>query len=167
MTLIEEVASFAREFINIPAARTPDRKATIRKAIRSLTGRKIGDSCGTCYIEAVIEIVNRTNMASSKYELKRGVVLQVFGDPSRVVTNNTITDEIGDWYMANHPEKMVYFSRYPKPGAPVIPKDVTIVMPKAPPQKVEPPADERTISDKVQEKADQRNAGKDTKKTKR
>lgn len=60
-------------------------------------------------------------MATSKYEIRKGAVVQVFGHPEMAVTNNTITDEKGDWYVRNHPEKLVYFVRYPKTVPPVAP----------------------------------------------
>lgn len=123
MKLIEEVLSFSREYVNKPQARTPERKAKIREVIKSLTGQKLEISCGTCYLEALFKIINLTSMATSKYEIKRGALIQVFGHPEKAVTNLTITDEIGDWYMTHHPEKMVYFSRYPGKGV-VIPAAV-------------------------------------------
>ena len=127
MTVVEEVVSFARDYINNPANRTEERKQKIRKALRHLTGQFLNFGCSTCYIDAVFKILNITKMASSKYELKKGVVLQVFGDPKKTCTNATITDELGDWYMKNHPEKMVFFVRYPKPQRPVIPPKVKIL----------------------------------------
>ena len=52
MTLQDEVRSFAKEYINVPSARTPDRKAKIRRCIRILTGRNINFGCSTCYIDS-------------------------------------------------------------------------------------------------------------------
>ena len=60
-------------------------------------------------------------MATSKYEIKKGAVVQVFGHPEKAVTNNTITDEIGDWYVKYHPEKLKFFVRYPKPEPVAVP----------------------------------------------
>lgn len=127
MNSIEQVISFSREYVNKPATRTPERKALIRDAIKKLTGRNLGSSCATCYIEAVFEIIKFTKMASSKYELKKGVVLQAFGRPEKTCTNNTITDALGDWYMEHYPEKRIYFARYPKPEMPIIPQGVTVL----------------------------------------
>jgi len=132
MELIEEVLSFAREYVNKPQARTPERKAKIRGAIRNLTGHKLGKSCGTCYLEALFKIINLTSMATSKYEIKKGALIQVFGHPDKAVTNLTITDEIGDWYMAHHPEKLVYFARYPGKGV-MIPAPAPALQIIAPP----------------------------------
>ena len=114
MSVVDEVRAFARDYVNNPLSRTSDRKAKIREAHKLLTGRAMSASCSTCYIEAVLKIKHLTEMASSKYELRKGVVLQVFGDPSKTCTNDTITDALGDYYMANHPEKLRYFTRYPK-----------------------------------------------------
>lgn len=129
MEEINEVLSFARDYINRPAFRTIERKAKIRNAIRKLTGKKLDNGCGTCYIEALFTILNLHKMASSKYELKKGVLLQAFGHPEKTCTNLTITDELGDWYMKNFPQKMVLFAKYPKPTTPIIPAGIEIVPP--------------------------------------
>ena len=109
--LIDEVQRFARDFINVKSFRTSSRKAKIREAYTLLTGEKIKVSCSTCYIEALLLIVNSKPMATRNYELKKGVLLEAFGDASKTCTNDTITDELGDWYMANQPEKIIYFER--------------------------------------------------------
>ena len=119
MTLIDEVKQFARDYVNIPAQRTREHKAKIAEAYRSITGRNLRNGCSTCYIEAVFKILKYNPMATSKYEIKRGAVVQVFGHPEKAVTNTTITDEIGDWYVKYHPEKLKFFVRYPK-AEPVI-----------------------------------------------
>jgi len=127
--MIEEVISFAREYINKPAYRTAERKAKIREALKQLTGEIVLISCGTCYIEALYKILKRTTMATSKYELRRGVVLQVFGDPTKTCTNNTLTDALAEWYLEHYPEKTVYFVRRPAPEMPVIPPGIKIIPP--------------------------------------
>jgi hypothetical protein len=66
-------------------------------------------------------------MATRKYELKKGVVLTAFGDASKTCTNDTITDELGDWYMKHYPDKAIYFSRVP--GSPVVPPSVKVIPP--------------------------------------
>lgn len=127
--MIEEVISFAREYINKPAYRTAERKAKIREALKQLTGEIVLISCGTCYIEALFKILKRTSMATSKYELRRGVVLQAFGDPTKTCTNNTLTDALAEWYLEHYPEKAVYFIRRPAPKSPVIPPGIKIITP--------------------------------------
>lgn len=130
MKLIDEVTAFARDYINRPAYRTAEHKAKIREALKQLTGEIVAISCGTCYIEALYKILKRTTMATSKYELRRGVVLQVFGDPTKTCTNNTLTDALAEWYLEHYPEKAVYFVRRPAPKMPVIPSGITIIKPK-------------------------------------
>lgn len=141
MSVVDEVRSFAREYVNHSIHRTATRKEKIREAHYELFGRKLAKSCATCYIEAVFKIINFKPMATSKYELKKGVVLQAFGHPEKTCTNNTITDELGDWYMKHFPEKTVFFAKYPRPGAPVIPAKMTIVPPV---KEANPPAKEGT-----------------------
>lgn len=60
-------------------------------------------------------------MATNKYELKKGVLLEAFGDASKTCTNDTITDDIGDWFMKFQPEKAIYFARYPGQGGNPVP----------------------------------------------
>jgi hypothetical protein len=148
MTLIEEVLGFSRDFINNRSARTKERKEKIRNALGSLTGEFINFGCSTCYVEALFKIKNLTIMASSKYELKRGVVLQAFGDASKTCTNDTITDELGDWYMKHYPEKAIYFARMPVPGTINAPANIVIVpaAKKEPSVKEEPTVDDITDS---------------------
>jgi hypothetical protein len=127
--LIDEVQSFARDFINFKEFRTSGRKAKIREAYTILTGEKIKVSCSTCYIEALLLIVNSKPMATRNYELKKGVLLEAFGDASKTCTNDTITDEIGDWYMKNQPEKIIYFERVRSVPPPAPNPKITIIPP--------------------------------------
>lgn len=131
-SIVEEVCLFARDYINVKSFRTSLRKQKIRQAYEIITGKKIIISCSTCYVEALLEITNKIKMATRKgYELKRGVLLQAFGDASKACTNDTLTDELAEWYLKYYPEKAIYFSKIPVPVQPV---GVT------PPQvKVEPP----------------------------
>jgi hypothetical protein len=137
--IIDEVQRFARDFINVKAFRTSRRRAKIREAYTLLTGEKIKVSCSTCYIEALLLIVNSKPMATQNYALKKGyTLLEIFGEPSKTCTNDTITDEIGDWVMQHRPELIVYFERVRgKPTAPVVPKEITIVEPFNPDAMVE------------------------------
>ena len=131
MTLLKEVCAFADEFIHDKKLRTAARKRKIRVLFERLTGESIAISCNTCYVKALYKILNITNMASSKYELKRGVVLQAFGDASKTCTNDTITDELGDWYMKHYPEKSIYFARLPVQSQHAAPPEIRIIQPAA------------------------------------
>jgi hypothetical protein len=131
--MIEEIQSFARDFINDVSFRTSVRKGKIRKAYKAITGKDIQISCNTCYIEALLLIINSKPMSARNYELKKGVLLQAFGDASKTCTNDTLTDELAKWYLENYPEKIIYFEKVPGkviPSRPVnIPPDVKIVEP--------------------------------------
>lgn len=74
-------------------------------------------------------------MATRNYELKKGVLLQAFGDASKTCTNDTLTDELAQWYLKNYPEKAIYFSKILT--AQVVP-EVRIIPPSVPNVKVEP-----------------------------
>lgn len=130
--LIDEVQSFARDFINVKSFRTSSRKAKIREAYKSLTGENIKITCNTCYIEALFKIINSKPMATRNYELKKGVLLQAFGDASKTCTNDTLTDELAEWYLKHYPEKAIFFSRVPsapipEPSVRVIPPTIKII----------------------------------------
>lgn len=137
MTLIDEVISFSRDYINVKQFRTSVRKAKIRKAYEELTGQKIKITCNTCYIEALLTITNSKEMATARYELKKGVLLQAFGDASKTCTNDTLTDELGDWYMKHYPEKAVLFARIPGNAPLGVPGAIHIVpVNTVPPEKI-------------------------------
>jgi hypothetical protein len=117
MTSQNEVLSFAREYINRPASRTPERKAKIRELLFLTTGEKVVISCGTCYIEALYKILKTTKMA--KYELKRGYVAQFPSDASRCFTNKNLLEDpakyepLAEEYLKLFPERIVFFTKTP------------------------------------------------------
>lgn len=130
MALVDEVLSFAREFINKPSARTKQRKAQISEVLHQMTGRHLGQSCNTCYIEALYTILNLTNM--SAYRMKKGYVAQ-FNVPYKGIksfTNKQITDDLAKEYLRRYPERIIYFEVVPKPaGKPVVPASIKIIKP--------------------------------------
>jgi len=121
MSAINEVILFARDYVNHPSARTRERKTAIRQALLKLTGQKLGDNCGTCYIEAIFKIINITKMAN--YELKKGYVAQFEGQGFRGIkafTNTNLKlnpakyEPIAEEYLRLHPERAIYFVKIPK-----------------------------------------------------
>jgi hypothetical protein len=172
MPLIDEIYGFAVEYLNRKEERTSQRKRKIRQAYRELFNRDIIVSCATCYIEALLEIVKsfkKINMATSNYELKRGVLLEAFGHPEKTCTNDTLTDELAEWHLREHPEKAVYFARMSSgfvtsiPPVPVLPPtpqskrnfhEGQIVEPEKiiyPPSKQEDPVKRKLLVDKALE----------------
>ena len=182
MTLYDEIHLFARDFINDQRFRTSGRKQKIREAYKNLTGELLEISCSTCYTEALYVILNRTKMATKKgFELKKGVLLQAFGDASKTCTNDTLTDELAVWYLSRWPEKAIFFSKIPfmperediKPTSPEVkkpgrkPKDL-IEQPEAlvdstlkeigatqEPEKIDKPVEEK-IEEKAEEKVEKK-----------
>jgi hypothetical protein len=154
--MFDEIHLFARDYINDKSFRTTGRKRKIREAYKILTGKSIKITCSTCYLEALFEIINNTKiMSTPNYQLKKGVLLQAFGDASKTCTNDTLTDELAVWYLAHYPEKAIYFARMPQsegnfnqPPAgirivpPIIPANVIII----PPDKIK---QEEKIMDKI------------------
>ena len=68
-------------------------------------------------------------MATRNYELKKGVLLEAFGDASKTCTNDTITDGLGDWYMAHYPQKIIYFDRVRSVPPLIVQPRITIIPP--------------------------------------
>jgi hypothetical protein len=67
-----------------------------------------------------------------QYELKKGVLLQAFGDASKTCTNDNLTDELAEWHLKQCPEKSIYFSRIPE-GASIAPVITRTFTPTNPP----------------------------------
>jgi len=121
MSVIDDVIQFSHDYVNHPSSRTAERKAKIRQALLKLTGQKLGDSCGICYLEAIFKIINRTKM--SNYELKKGYVAQFPGQGYHGVksfTNLNLKlnpakyEPIAEEYLRLHPERAIYFVKIPK-----------------------------------------------------
>ena len=61
-------------------------------------------------------------MTLSNYQLKAGVLLQAFGDASKVMTNANITDELAEFHLKTNPSCARYFSIMP--GKANVPDDI-------------------------------------------
>lgn len=85
------------------------------------------------------------------YRLKKGVLLQVFGDASKAVTNDSphFTDALAEWYLKNQPGCEKYFEVMPGK-----PSQVTAIQrpPRQPgPTMIIPPEKPVTILEPVEE----------------
>jgi len=70
-------------------------------------------------------------MAFSQYELRRGYVA-LLAKPFngiKAFTNKQITDELAQEFLRQHPERVVYFTKMPRPATPGIPAGINIVEP--------------------------------------
>jgi len=122
MTIQDEVLAFARDYINNPRSRSADRKAKIKQAYLQTFGKLFNVKCGTCYIAALIKLVNLSKhkivipkiMAQCDYQLKPGAILQAFGHREKnVFNNNQLTNALAEWHLKNNPACVVKFARMP------------------------------------------------------
>ena len=123
MTIYDQIHGFAREFISDKRTRTTRRKSIIIKAYKQLSGKSINITCSTCYIEALLFIINNTQMATTNYRLKKGYIAQ-FDIPYKGIkafTNDQMTDEIAKEYLKQYPSRIIYFEKTPGPVT-VMPK---------------------------------------------
>lgn len=97
-------------------------------------------SCGDCYRDAVIEKYSYLKRygkmkEKSSYALKNGVLLQVGFGSSEMYTNNNLTDEAAERYLAENPKGIVFFASTPSDWekrverrmSPALPLDETLV----------------------------------------
>lgn len=133
LPLIDEVNSFCREYVNNPNERSPERNEKIRTAYKEVTGKNVRSSCGTCLIEAILEIFKKTEMGVCNYHLidRPGHTgrLQAFGDFSKNCTNKNLTNELAEWHLRLNPACAKRFDRMPS-NAPVETAGVKIIQPR-------------------------------------
>jgi len=117
MSRYDEVKAFARDYI--AGHKTHERQIIIREAYFQLTGETLRTTCSTCYIEAIFKILKHMERPPCKYRLKKGAVLQGFGDASKFCTNDNLTDELAEWHLANTRGAASLFAVMPAPPEPV------------------------------------------------
>jgi hypothetical protein len=117
MTIIEEVLSFARDYINTPSERTRERDEKIKKAYRSCFNRQLHLGCRDCLIDAIFEIKKQMEKEPCRYRLKPGALLQDYFGNKRPVTDKTLTDELAEYYLSTNPGLAKYFAYIPPKDA--------------------------------------------------
>jgi hypothetical protein len=136
MSRLEEVKAFARDYIN--GNQTKERRNAIRAAYFQITGNNLRHSCGTCYIEAIFKILKHMEKKPCKYKLRKGAVLQSFGNADMFCTADNLTDERAEWHLKNTRGAASLFEKMPE-DAPEF-GDLEIVQPaKAEAPKAEAP----------------------------
>lgn len=110
MNRIEEVRSFARDYVN--GQKTPERRQAIREAYREITGESLHHSCDTCYIEAIFKILKHMDKASCSYRLRKGLIIQPFG--GGIITNDNLTDAIAEQALRDHTANPSMFAVMPE-----------------------------------------------------
>ena len=112
MNAVEEVKSFAREYVNNVSSRTPDRTSLINQAYRQVFGVNIRTGCGTCIVDAIFKILKSAEMEKCDYVLKPGVFRQGFG--LKPLCKWTLTNELAEEYLKLDPGNAKYFSVMPE-----------------------------------------------------
>lgn len=94
-------------------------KADIEVMYREVLGRNfVKTSCGNCYHDAVIEMYSYLKKygrmkEKSNYALKNGVLLQSDFGSGEMYTNENLTDEAAEKYLAKHPKGIIMFALMP------------------------------------------------------
>lgn len=99
MNRLEEVKAFARDYID--GNQTRERRMVIRAAYFQITGQNLRITCSTCFIEAIFKILKFMEKKPCKYQLKKGAVLQAFGNADMFATADNLTDERAEWHLRN------------------------------------------------------------------
>ena len=108
-------------------------KSDIELMFHEVLGRTFTKtSCGDCYRDAVIEMYSYLKRYG---KLKNGVLLQVGFGSSEMYTNNNLTDEAAERYLAENPKGIVFFASTPSDWekrverrmSPALPLDETLV----------------------------------------
>lgn len=115
---VQEVVNKLKELGGKSSLSSSD-KSSIVVLYQEVLGRKfVRTSCSDCYRDAVIEMYsylrkNGKMKEKSNYALKNGVLLQMNFGSSEMYTNDNLTDEAAEKYLASHPKGISLFSVTP------------------------------------------------------
>ncbi len=114
----EEVLNIIKPMMARRFELSSEDKKTIEELFPKVLGKEVRRcKCKDRHSDALIEMYNylkNNEMKNkSKYTLKAGAVLTVFGDP-RIYTNANLTDEVAKEFLKAHPEKLNLFARVPE-----------------------------------------------------
>lgn len=116
---IIEVVDRLKELGGI-ASLSPSEKMEIERLYRDVLDKKFTHtSCSDCYHDAVIEMMlylkkHGKMKEKSEYKLKNGVLLQMEFGSSKFYTNDNLTDDVAEEYLAKYPNNANYFSKIPE-----------------------------------------------------
>lgn len=98
---------------------SPSEKTEIEKLYNDVLDKKFTrTSCSDCYHDAVIETMlylkkHGKMKEKSEYKLKNGVLLQMEFGSSNFYTNDNLTNDIAEEYLAKYSDNANYFSKMP------------------------------------------------------
>ena len=78
-------------------------------------------TCSNCVSDAFFELYNIwkhnpqhfADLYNCEYRLRGGVLLQTFGDKSKIATNKTLTNELAEYHIRTNPACAKLFERMP------------------------------------------------------
>ena len=107
---LKEVVDKLKELGDLPSYSSSD-KSEIERLYKEVLGKEFTKtSCNDCYRDAVIEMtvyIKKNNRMKEKcnYILKNGVLLQPEFGSNKMYTNDNLTDEVAEKYLAKNPKQ--------------------------------------------------------------
>jgi len=110
---LEEVVDKLKELGELPSYSSSD-KSEIERLYKEVLGKEFTKtSCNDCYRDAVIEMTVYIKKNNRNYILKNGVLLQPEFGSNKMYTNDNLTDEVAEKYLAKNPKGEIYFAHVP------------------------------------------------------
>ncbi len=99
----------------------PDETDAIIRLYNSIMHSPMPRTCSNCVSDAFFELYNIwkrdpkrfDDLYNCEYRLRGGVLLQAFGDKSKMATNKTLTNELAEYHLRANPVNAKLFERMP------------------------------------------------------
>ena len=99
----------------------PDETEAIVRLYNAVMHSPMPKTCSNCVSDAFFELYNIwkhdqqhfEDLYNCKYRLRGGVLLQTFGDKSKMATNKTLTNELAEYHLRTNPACRKLFERIP------------------------------------------------------
>jgi len=101
---------------------TTEEKKKLRIVYAKVMRKNIRENCINCLHDAYVELSLFYKQDSKKfealqncdYELPNGVVLQIFGEPNKMMSAQNITNELAEYHLKKNPNCEKYFTKMPE-----------------------------------------------------
>jgi hypothetical protein len=99
----------------------PDETDAVVRLYNSVMHSPMPKTCSNCVSDAFFELYNIwkrdpqhfDDLYNCEYRLRGGVLLQAFGDKSKMATNKTLTNELSEYHLRTNPDCSKLFERMP------------------------------------------------------
>ena len=99
----------------------PDETEAIIRLYSAVFHSPMPKTCSNCVSDAFFELYNIwkrdpqhfDDLYNCEYRLRGGVLLQAFGDKSKMATNKTLTNELAEYHLRTNPACSKLFERMP------------------------------------------------------